>query len=94
MKTFKWNSEKERMLINDGARGGVGFADCVVAVDEGRVLDVLPHPKLGHQRLLIVNIEDYAFVAPFVVEEDGSWFLKTVFPSRKFTEIYLERKEP
>ena len=94
MKTIKWNIEKEEKLQSDEARGGIGFADCVIAIDEGRVLDVLPHPTLDHQRLLILNIEDYAYVAPFVTEEDGSWFLKTVFPSRKYTAIYLSKKTP
>ena len=58
------------------------------------MLDLLPHPTRAHRRLLILNIERYAYVVPFVLEEDGSWFLKTVFPSRKHTAIYIESKKP
>ena len=92
MKTIKWNTEKEEKLQSDGSRGGIGFADCVIAIDEGRILDILPHPTRDSQRLLILNIEDYAYVVPYVIEKDGSWFLKTVFPSRKHTAIYLSGK--
>lgn len=92
MKTIKWNTEKEAKLLSDGTRAGIGFADCVIAIDDGRVLDNLPHPTRDNQRLLVLNIEDYAYVVPYVIEDDGSWFLKTVFPSRKHTAIYLSKK--
>lgn len=92
-KPMRWNQEKERILQSDTTRDGVSFADCVVAIDEGRVLDVLPHPTLSHQRLIILNIEDYAYVVPFVIEDDGTWFLKTVFPSRKYTTLYFGKSQ-
>ena len=38
--------------------------------------------------MYILNINDYAFVVPSVVSKDGI-FLKTVFPSRKHTALYL-----
>ncbi|MEP5418798.1 MAG: toxin [Lentilitoribacter sp.] len=94
MKTIKWNTEKEAKLQSDKARAGIGFADCVIAIDDGRILDNLPHPTRDNQRLLVLNIEDYAYVVPYVIEDDGSWFLKTVFPSRKHTAIYLSKKNP
>ncbi len=92
MKTIKWNREKETKLEEDKTRGGISFADCVIAVDDGRILDILPHPFRENQNLLVLNIENYAYVAPFVIEDDGSWFLKTVFPSRKHTALYLSKK--
>lgn len=61
-------------------RGGVTFADCVVAIEEGRVLDDLPHPVRDTQRLLVLAIEDYAYVVPYVTEQDGGLFLKTRVP--------------
>jgi len=40
------------------------------------------------QRVLIVNVNDYAFVVPFIESEDVV-FLKTVIPSRRATKKYL-----
>ena len=92
--TFKWSVEKERRLGELGSRNGINFADCVIAIDEGRVLDILPHPTRESQKLLVLDIENYAYVVPFILEKDGSFFLKTVFPSRKHTDIYLMGKKP
>ena len=66
----------------------------MVAIEEGRVLDDLPHPVRDNQRLLVLAIEGYAYVVPYVTETDGGLFLKTVFPSRKHTAIYFTRRDP
>ena len=76
MATIRWSIEKERQLSEEKTRNGVTFADCVVAVEEGRILDLLPHPTRDNQTLLILNIEDYAYVVPYVIEADGSWIFK------------------
>jgi hypothetical protein len=94
MKSFVWNIEKEKKLQQEKTRNGITFADCVVAVDDGRILDIQPHPTRTDQNLLILNIENYAYVIPYIIEDDGRWFLKTVFPSRKHTAIYLSKKKP
>lgn len=93
-KTIKWNAEKEKQLQEDETRSRVSFPDCVIAIEEGRVLDNLAHPTRDNQRILLLNIEDYAYVVPYVLEEDGSWFLKTVFLGRKHTVLYLTRETP
>ncbi len=94
MARFDWNSEKEQKLQAEKSRNGVTFADCVVAIADGRILDVRPHPTNSHQRLAILNIENYAYVVPFVIQDDGTWFLKTLFPSRKETARYLMKETP
>ena len=94
MPRITWNIQKEKEIRDDGTRGGISFADCVIAIDDGRVLDNLAHPTRGDQRLLILDIDDYAYVVPYLREADGSWFLKTVFPSRKHTALYLGKRKP
>ncbi|WJR66535.1 hypothetical protein QTA58_20335 [Neorhizobium sp. CSC1952] len=49
--------------------------------------------RYPHQRQLIIEIEAYAFVVPYVETEDGI-FLKTFFPSRKATRDYLKGEAP
>jgi hypothetical protein len=36
----------------------------------------------------VVEIEGYAFCVPCVPEENGNYFLKTAYPSRKYTKQY------
>jgi hypothetical protein len=90
---IKWNIEKAKNLQTNETRNRVGFEDCVIAIEEGRVLDDLPHPTRQNQRILVLEINDYAYVVPYVVEDEGI-FLKTVFPSRKHHAQYLGNKKP
>ena len=91
MKKIVWNSEKAAALLNDPARGYVGFEDCVVALESGKLLDVAPNPSSNHpsQKMYVLNINNYAYYVPFV-ETDTEIFLNTLFPSRKYTALYLE----
>ena len=38
MKNITWNLDKDNLLREDSSRGGIGFEDCVIALEEGRVL--------------------------------------------------------
>ena len=54
-------------------------------------MDVLEHPNRGRypgQRIYAVEILGYIYLVPFVVQDDGAHFLKTVIPSRKATRDY------
>ena len=77
-------------MILRGLRGNVGFEECVVAIEDGRVLaDIVnPNPQYPRQRMLVLWISDYAYAVPYV-ETDEEIFLKTVFPSCKHTALYL-----
>lgn len=57
-----------------------------------KLLDILEHPnkdKYGQQKLFVVNVDNYAYIVPYVLEEKKI-FLKTIFPSRKATRKYLK----
>jgi hypothetical protein len=41
---------------------------------------------------MVVDVEGYAFLVPFVTDGDV-WFLKTIIPSRKMTKQYLGGKD-
>ena len=88
----RWNIEKAKSLHSNNDRKGVGFEDCVVALEEGRILADLPHPTRSNQRMLVLEIDGYAHVVLYVLEDDGTYFLKTVFPSRKHHAKYLGNK--
>ena len=86
--SFYWNEEKNVLLKQER---GVSFERIVVAIEEGHLLDVLEHPNKGKYRnqiILVVEIEDYAFCIPCVQESNSNFFLKTLYPSRKYTKQY------
>ena len=92
MKPFRWGPEKNEQLLNER---GISFEQMVVAIEAGGLLDILEHPnptKYPKQKVLIVASDGYAYLVPFV-EEDDYFFLKTVIPSRKATRDYLNQGE-
>jgi hypothetical protein len=75
--------------------GTKGTRASKLAIEDGDVLDVLRHPKEGRypdQLILVVAVEGYAYLVPYVEEPDG-YFLETVIPSRKATREYLSQGE-
>lgn len=73
---------------------GISFEDIEKAVREGKLLAIVSNPNQDRypgQKLLIVNMHNYACVAPFI-EENGTIFLKTAFFSRKYTKKYLQER--
>jgi uncharacterized DUF497 family protein len=92
MKPFRWSPEKNETVK---AERGISFENIVVSVEAGGLLDILAHPnqaKHPRQRVLVVACDNYAYLVPFV-EEDDYFFLKTVIPSRKATRDYLNQGE-
>ena len=54
-------------------------------------MDVVAHPnptKYRRQKIMVVAVAGYAYLVPFVEEEDHL-FLKTIIPSRKATRDFL-----
>ena len=88
MKYFDWDREKNELLKIER---GVSFENVLVAISEGRLLDLLEHSnkeRYPDQKVIVVDIDGYAYLVPFV-EDKEKIFLKTVIPSRKATAVYL-----
>jgi hypothetical protein len=92
MEFYKWNNEKNQKLKLER---GISFEQIIMHIERGDVLDVLQHPnqkKYPHQKLLVIEIDEFAYLVPFVENEEGK-FLKTIIPSRKATRDYLEGRK-
>jgi len=92
MKYFAWNSEKNEQLISER---GVSFEAVVFHIERGDLLDIVEHPnreRYRGQRMFVIDINDYAFLVPFV-ESEEEVFLKTIIPSREATKKYLQGKQ-
>ena len=88
MKSIRWNAEKSLPLK---AEHGVSFGEVLSAISQGGLIAVMDHPnraKYGHQKMLVVAIRDYAYLVPYV-ENENEIFLKNIIPSRKATRDFL-----
>jgi len=71
------------------------FEQIVMHIDKGDLVDIIANPnqnKYPGQKILIVDINGYIWLVPFVQEQENVYFLKTIIPSRKATKKYLRGK--
>jgi hypothetical protein len=84
MKYLNWNFKKNEILK---VERGISFEEIVYLIESGQILGIEENPGRPNQKMYILEIENYAIVVPFV-ENDNEIFLKTAFPSRKYTKHY------
>lgn len=84
MKCLNWSYEKNEILK---AKRGISFDEIAFLIESGQILGIEENPGRSNQKIYILEIENYAFIVPFV-ERDNEIFLKTAFPSRKHTKRY------
>ncbi len=90
---FNFSPEKNKQLIE---QRGISFEEVIETILEGDVVDITDHPnqkKYPKQKVYILNINDYLYSVPFVLEKDNTVFLKTIIPSRKLTKQYLSKEK-
>lgn len=88
MKVIRWNLAKNEKLKSERR---VSFEAVLAVMDRGDLLDDYTHPnqsKYPNQRLLVVQIQGYAYIVPYT-ETESELFLKTIIPSLKATKQYL-----
>lgn len=93
MPIYTFSPEKNLQLIEER---GVSFEEVIAAIDNGQILDVLSHPnkeKYSNQRIYVIHMRMYVYLVPFVTDKNGNIFLKTIIPSRKAKQQYLQEED-
>ncbi len=80
MSEIRWSLTKSDRLKRVR---GTSFEEIIQA----RLVAVKKHPHKGHQNIMLFEHEGYIWVVPYVMEGEDI-FLKTLYPSRKYTKIY------
>ena len=84
MKFLTWNAEKNEILK---CERGLSFEEIAFFIESGQILSIEENKRYPNQKMYILEIENYAVVVPFVESEDEI-FLKTAFPSRKYSKRF------
>lgn len=90
IKPFRFNSEKNRQLKQER---NISFEEIIALILNDRILDIISHVnpvKYPGQKIFIVEYQGIAYAVPYV-EEIEYVFLKTIYPSRKLTKLYLKK---
>ena len=80
MKEIKWNPTKSRRLKRTR---GASFEEILAS----NLVDTCDHPNRSDQKVMLYKYKNYLWVVPFV-ETETEIFLKTLYPSRRYTKLY------
>ncbi len=69
------------------------FEEITDKILNGDYLEILENPTKENQQYFIMNINNYTWVVPFLINQSNQIVLKTAFPSRKFHKKYGEENE-
>lgn len=89
---FEFSADKNLFLIKER---DISFEAIIAAISDGHLMAILEHPnkeKYPNQKIYVVNINEYVYLVPFVRKDSDTIFLKTIFPSRKLTKLYLDNR--
>ena len=70
MQIFKWNAEKNEVLARER---GITFEEIVKRIELGAKIIETDHPnkkKYPNQKILIIDVEGYAYLVPCVIDLD------------------------
>jgi uncharacterized DUF497 family protein len=80
-----WDEEKNTKLRKER---GVCFEEVVERIVRNEVLDVLEHRTRKNQMIFVVVLNARIHAVPFIRDEGGNIFLKTIYPSRRLQKFY------
>lgn len=78
---IEWNEDKNEHLKQTR---NVSFEQVKAEIEAHRNTEPAVNPAHPNQFFTVVKINDYPCVVPFVIGENGGWFLKTIYQSRKY----------
>ena len=85
MKIERGNEKNEWLKENRK----ISFEQVKAEIEAGRNTEPKVNPAHPHQFCTVVKLDGYPVFVPFVAMEDGGWFLKTAYKSRKYKEAEI-----
>ena len=84
MKYLNWDPDKNEILKRER---GISFEEIAYLIESDQVIGIEENPGYSNQKMYVLEIDNYAIIVPYV-ENNDDIFLKTAFPSRKYTKKY------
>ncbi len=72
----------------------IAFEEVEMLLLSGDYIEIRPNPskKYPKQYLVLLKVDDYVCVVPFVIDEvENTIFLKTIYQSRKYKKILIKK---
>lgn len=89
---IKWNKEKEVLLK---CTRNIDIHEAASLIDDGQFLKIEEVPSQENhpeQLMFLLLLNDYVHCVPFVIEDNGDIFIKTIFPNRRKNKLWKRGK--
>jgi len=80
-----WDKKKDEWLKE---KRGISCEDFTDLIEAGNYLDLIINPSYENQYIFIVRYKNYTYAVPFEFDVEYNIVLKTIYPSRKYHEMY------
>jgi hypothetical protein len=84
-----WDNNKNNKLKLER---DTSFEEISEIILSKQYIDILEHPTRKNQMMFVVELNNYVYVVPFVMDANQNIILKTAYPSRKMNKKY--RRKP
>ena len=82
-----WSDDKNLKLQNERK---ISFDEIAEIILRKEYLDIIENPSRPFQQLFVIELNDYIYSVPFIIDSEANIVLKTAFPSRKLNKKYKE----
>lgn len=69
----------------------ISFEYFAYVIEREGYLDVIINPAYDGQKIFIIEYNGYTYAVPFEYDRDENIILKTVYPSRRYHNIYRNK---
>lgn len=80
-----WDENKDLKLKIER---NISFQEVSELILTNQYLDILEHPTKPEQKIFVIEMDNYTYAVPFIIDENSNIVLKTVYPSRKLHKKY------
>ena len=88
MNSIIWDKEKNEKLILER---NISFDEIIQMIMDGMYMDIIENPVREGQMYFVMEIQDYTWIVPFIIDEDDNIVLKTAYQSRKYHKKYRRK---
>ena len=84
-----WDKEKNEWLM---IHRNISFDEISEKIIKKDYLDIIENPNRDNQQCFVMNLNEYTWIIPFIIDDTDNIVLKTAYPSRKSNKKYGEKK--
>lgn len=80
-----WDKLKNEWLKTER---NISFEEITEKIISGKIVDIVKNPSREDQKVFVINIHNYIYAVPFIMDDEDNIILKTAYPSRKLYSEY------